>query len=108
MAKRIPNSTLSQPRWTARSPPVVTPSIRRGTLQAANHVFGADMEKADYANLDDVELFSECTHVREKLERLPEHHTERVRLSRVLEDLNAEFDKRARSAWATPNKGCST
>ena len=61
-------------------------------------MFGVDM-KTDYTKLGDTELFAESRHVREKLERLPTHHAERLKLTWVLDDLTAEFDKRARSAW---------
>jgi hypothetical protein len=54
---------------------------------------------ADYTRLDDPDLFEERRHVREKLERLPACHTDRTRLTAVLDALTHEFDRRARSAW---------
>ena len=64
-------------------------------------ITGANMTSTDtdYAGLDDPELFEERRRVREELAALPKHHADRGRLSRALEALTEEFDRRARSAW---------
>jgi hypothetical protein len=59
-------------------------------------------QAADYTQLDDPDLFDERRHVREKLERLPARHADRTRLTKVLDALTDEFDRRARSAWQQP------
>jgi hypothetical protein len=62
---------------------------------------GANMTSTDtdYAKLADPELFEERRRVREELAALPKCHAGRRRLSRVLDALTEEFDRRARSAW---------
>jgi hypothetical protein len=59
-------------------------------------------QAADYTQLDDPELFAESRHVREKLESLPARHADRTRLTKVLDALTDEFDRRARAAWQQP------
>ncbi|MGH3278250.1 MAG: hypothetical protein ACRDNW_03840 [Trebonia sp.] len=53
----------------------------------------------DFTKLADPEFFEERRHVREKLERLPEHHTDRASLADLYEAMTEEFTRRARSAW---------
>jgi hypothetical protein len=57
------------------------------------------MQGTDYTKLDDPELFAKCRQVREKIELLPPHHADRMRLEWQLSDMTEEFDRRARSAW---------
>jgi hypothetical protein len=64
-----------------------------GTLA---HMISSD---TDYAKLADPDLFAERRRVREELAALPEHHADRGRLSRAMEALTEEFDRRARRAW---------
>jgi len=58
--------------------------------------------QSDFTTLDDPQLFEERRHVREELERLPEHHVDRASLAELLDALTEEFDRRARSAWQQP------
>jgi hypothetical protein len=60
---------------------------------------------ADYAQLDDPDLFDEQRHVREKLASLPARHVDRARLAAVLDALTDEFDRRARAAWQAQTTG---
>jgi hypothetical protein len=60
------------------------------------------MQITDYTQLDDPEFFEERRHVREKLERLPEHHVDRATLTEVYNAMTEEFTRRARSAWQQP------
>ena len=53
----------------------------------------------DYLKLDDPEFFEARRDVREKLERLPPRHADRVPLAELYEALTREFDRRAASAW---------
>jgi hypothetical protein len=63
------------------------------------HATGADMQITDYTQLDDPEFLAERRHVRERLERLPEHHADRAELTVLYQAMTAEFDRRAASAW---------
>ncbi len=60
------------------------------------------MQSTDYTRLDDPELFEERRRVREKLERLPPHHADRVRLAGQLDAMTEEFGRRARAARQAP------
>ena len=53
----------------------------------------------DYTKLGDPEFFEERRHVREKLERLPEHHVDRASLADLYEAMTRELEQRAASAW---------
>jgi len=53
----------------------------------------------DFTRLDDPQFFEERRHVREKLARLPEHHTERAALTDLYDAMTTEIDRRAASAW---------
>jgi hypothetical protein len=53
----------------------------------------------DFTRLDDPQFFEERRHVREKLERLPEHHVDRASLADLYEAMTREFEQRAASAW---------
>ena len=53
----------------------------------------------DYQKLDDPDFIAERRHVREELERLPEHHVDRAPLAEVYQAMTDEFDRRARAAW---------
>jgi hypothetical protein len=57
--------------------------------------------QTDYTKLDDPAFFEERRHVREKLERLPEHHVDRASLAELYDAMTDEFVKRAASAWHT-------
>lgn len=58
--------------------------------------------EADYKQLDDPAFFAERRHVREKLEQLPGDHPGRAALEQLYDEMNAEFDRRARAAWNQP------
>jgi hypothetical protein len=53
----------------------------------------------DFTRLDDPQFFEERRHVREKLERLPEHHADRAMLTDLYAAMTTELDRRAASAW---------
>jgi len=53
----------------------------------------------DFSRLDDPQFFEERCHVREKLERLPEHHADRASLTDLYAAITTELDRRAASAW---------
>jgi hypothetical protein len=56
-------------------------------------------QQTDYTKLGDPEFFEERRHVREKLERLPEHHVDRASLANLYDAMTKEFEHRAASAW---------
>jgi hypothetical protein len=63
------------------------------------------MQQTDFTKLDDPEFFAERRHVREQLERLPEHHTDRDALAELYEQMTDELTKRAASAWQAGTSG---
>jgi hypothetical protein len=56
----------------------------------------------DYTGLDDPQFFEERRHVREKLERLPDHHADRASLTDLYAAMTTELDRRAARAWQQP------
>jgi len=57
------------------------------------------MTTTDFTKLDDPEFLAERRRVREELEHAPEHSADRDKLTEAYADLDAEFIRRARSAW---------
>jgi hypothetical protein len=62
-------------------------------------------DHTDFVKLDDPEFFEERRHVRELLERLPEHHIDRESLAELYEAMTDELTKRAASAWQAGTSG---
>jgi hypothetical protein len=54
----------------------------------------------DYRALDDPEFIAARRRLREQLEHLPERSADRAGLAEVYRAMTAEFDRRARAAWA--------
>jgi hypothetical protein len=52
-----------------------------------------------YAELDDDELSAKCREVRRQIDQLPARHSKRALLDRTLNELAAEYGRRARSSW---------
>jgi hypothetical protein len=59
-------------------------------------------EQTDFTKLNDPEFFEERRHVRERLERLPEHHAGRATLAELYEKMTRELTRRAAHAWEAP------
>lgn len=53
----------------------------------------------DFSAMSDPDFLAERRRVREELEHTPEHSADRDKLIEVYADLDAEFIRRARSAW---------
>jgi hypothetical protein len=62
-------------------------------------------ELNDLTKLDDPDLIDERAKLRDTLERLPAGATNRPTLVERYDQLTEEFDRRARTAWASASKG---
>jgi hypothetical protein len=56
-------------------------------------------DPSDFTRLDDPQFLSARARLRQRLEDLPEHHTDRPELQRTYDAMTREFDRRARRAW---------